>query len=116
MDTPCVLTSRFPGSLRIAGELDISALSRVSEALDQLALHDHVYLELSNLTFMDSAGVHAVIYAAKLAEPTGRLVLIGPTRQVQHVLDVSGVAKALPNLEIVHAVHRRDLRSHGTCE
>ena len=102
MDSLCEVTPGFPGSLRLAGELDISALSRIIEALDRLKPHGDLELDLTGLTFMDSAGVYVLTYAATLVEPMGRLVLVGPTRQVQRVLDLSGIVQWAPNVEVVH--------------
>jgi anti-anti-sigma factor len=113
MDSPCTLTSQSPRSLRIAGELDISTVSGVVEALGRLDAHDDVYLNLRDLTFMDSAGVHVLVHAARLVKPS-RLVLVAPTRQVQRVLDLSGVVDSMGNLQIVHPTPASGNRLNGT--
>jgi anti-anti-sigma factor len=100
MDTFCLLTPGPPGCFRLTGELDISALSCIIETLDHLDPCGDLELDLSGLTFMDSAGVHVLVYVAALVEPTGRLRLVGPTRQVRRVLDLSGIAKSIRNIEI----------------
>ena len=53
-------------------------------------------LDLSELTFMDASGLHAILTArARLAEADGRFVLLKGCRQVQRMFELTGVDSAL---------------------
>jgi anti-sigma B factor antagonist len=84
--------------IELAGELDLSAVTRVSEAfasaLDSGA--EAIVLDLRELEFVDSTGVHAILTAARLAGEQGRrFVLVRGPRQVQRIFEISGIADRL---------------------
>jgi anti-sigma B factor antagonist len=89
----CVAFAHEPGVARLApsGELDIAAAARLAEALSNVA-DDAVLviLDLSQLTFMDSSGLHAILTAhARLREAGGSLVLIPGPRAVQRIFELT---------------------------
>lgn len=84
----------------LAGELD---LATVPAAESELARTERetafVLLDLRAVTFMDSAGLHMVMHAARrLAERNGRLVLVDGPRTVHRIFEVTGT---IDHLEIV---------------
>jgi len=86
--------------LRATGELDIATAPQLAEMLGQAEERcQRVVLDLRELTFMDSAGVHAIIDATLRATAAGRrLVLVrGPS----HVDRVFELTRASASLEIV---------------
>lgn len=80
--------------LALHGELDIGASPYLEKLLDDLRGegHSRVMLELSELTFVDSAGVSVLIKAKKEAEAAGsQFVLRRPTAQVHRVFALVGM-------------------------
>lgn len=88
-----------PGITRVTlnGELDLAAAPRLDEALSEAARGSvAVILDLSELTFMDSSGLHAIVTArARLAEAACRLVLFRGRRQVRRMFELTGVDRVL---------------------
>jgi anti-sigma B factor antagonist len=67
--------------VHVAGELDIATTPQLVETLHASMLDVHlVVLDLRELAFMDSAGVHAIVAASNRARRAGRrlLLLRGP--------------------------------------
>jgi anti-sigma B factor antagonist len=82
----------------LSGELDLSTVPRL-----QTCLQEHqragaaVIVDLSQVTFIDSSGIGALIRAFKDSENGRRLLtVIAADTQVERVLQVSGVDKTLP--------------------
>jgi anti-sigma B factor antagonist len=81
--------------LALGGELDAITAPSLAEQLDALAAESCpcILLELSGLTFVDSAGVSVLVKAKHEAEANGRrLTLRSPTEQVRQVFSVVGLA------------------------
>jgi anti-sigma B factor antagonist len=81
--------------LALEGELDAITAPSLAEQLDALAAEacPLLLLELSGLTFVDSAGVSVLVKAKHEAEANGRrLTLRSPTEQVRQVFSVVGLA------------------------
>jgi anti-sigma B factor antagonist len=81
--------------LALAGELDVISAPDLAEQLDALAADacPRVLIELSRLSFVDSAGVSVLVKARHEAEANGRrLILRNPTEQVHQVFSVLGLA------------------------
>jgi anti-anti-sigma factor len=82
----------------LAGELDLSTVSRFVDAIDD-ALDERppvVELDLSQLTFIDSSGVGAYVTAFRRAKAQGTSLSVGNrSALVQRVLELSGVEEAL---------------------
>jgi anti-sigma B factor antagonist len=78
--------------VRIVGELDIGVASNVASAVDELidAGFGHVVVDLRELRFMDSAGVHMLLSAREAAERRKcAMSLIRGPREVQRVLELT---------------------------
>jgi anti-anti-sigma factor len=95
------MTERIEGEelvICLAGELDLASqqplLARLYEAGDRRA---NVVLDLSELSFIDSTGLSALILAHKDAERDGWGFRIKPdlSPAVQQVFTVSGIGPAL---------------------
>ncbi len=85
-------------TLRLSGELDLLS----SPALEQELEHangsdcDVILLDLRELEFMDSTGLHVLVKAHQRAQESGRsLVLTKGGDQVQRLLDLTGVAELI---------------------
>jgi anti-sigma B factor antagonist len=86
--------------LRLIGELDIAGVDALFEWVESLA-GDHasqcLYLDLAELTFIDSSGIRALIAVGKRIG--GRVILLSPKPSVAKILDIVRV-DSLPGLEI----------------
>jgi anti-sigma B factor antagonist len=86
--------------VRATGELDITNAPQLAELLGQAEERcQRVVLDLRELTFMDSAGVHVIVDATLRATAAGRrLVLVRGPSNVDRVFDLT---RASDTLEIV---------------
>ena len=81
--------------LALSGELDVVSAPELELCLNEVMAEPHarVVLDLSDLAFVDSAGVSVLIKARQDAEVNGRtLVLARPTEQVHRVFALVGLA------------------------
>jgi anti-sigma B factor antagonist len=94
--------------VRLSGELDLATAPQLAGALAEVPDGTAVViLDLSELTFMDSTGLHLVVSArARLAEAGCRLVLVPGGRQVQRIFEITGTKH---HLEFISAPNARDL-------
>jgi anti-sigma B factor antagonist len=92
-------STEAPGILlRLGGELDASSAPELDRRLRELTDEGHprVLLDLSGLSFVDSAGVSVLIRAKHDAEERGyTLILRRPTPQVQGVFALLGLLRWL---------------------
>jgi anti-sigma B factor antagonist len=88
--------------VRLAGELDMSSapqlVTTLAETVDRTS---DLELDLSELTFMDSSGLHVIINVAKTLDGRATLVLIAPLPAVARVLEIAGIATSIPNVKII---------------
>lgn len=78
--------------VHVTGELDLTTAPLLRRALRDAHVYAHVVvLDLRELTFMDSSGVHAILdAAASVRRGDGRLILVrGPTH-VDRALNLTG--------------------------
>lgn len=90
--------------VRLDGEVDASNASILAEivALERLRHGDQVRLELDGLSFMDGAGVRALLAIAReLREDGGLLVLVSPGYIVRKALSVLTPEELLDSIRIV---------------
>ena len=81
--------------LALSGELDVVSAPELELCLNEVLAepHDRVVLDLSELAFVDSAGVSVLIKAKQDADSSGHmLVLARPTEQVHRVFALVGLA------------------------
>lgn len=80
--------------LRLVGELDMDTASRLAAALEPVYEHGvaTLVLDLSELGFIDSSGLHHLVKALKhQRERGGEVVLHAPTNQTLRVLELVGL-------------------------
>jgi anti-anti-sigma factor len=89
-------------SIRLIGELDSSNVGHVADRLEEeLRGADELTLDISELTFMDSQGLHLLIKLGEVAAERGSAVrLFNCPPQVKRLLDVA-VPTGIPGVEIV---------------
>lgn len=81
------------------GELDIATTPELEQALADAAADAvrEIVLDLRELTFMDSTGLRALAQANATAEQSGvTLSIIRGQRQIERVLEISGLGALLP--------------------
>jgi anti-sigma B factor antagonist len=88
-------------TLILSGELDLLSSPRLEEALSALdegerADPELVVIDLRELEFMDSTGLHLLIQAQQHAEESGRrLALIRGREQVHRLLSLTGIEELI---------------------
>src|SRR5688500_17687628 len=83
------------GRVTITGELDADAAPRLISAMHEIAAPPRrgVELDCEGLTFLDSAGVRALIVARNEAIRNGiDLVLVHPSAQLTRVIEMTGLS------------------------
>jgi anti-sigma B factor antagonist len=96
---PFVCTWKTGGSgaawVHVAGELDLATTPRLRHTLGEAQLNARVVvLDLRELTFMDSAGIHAILDAATDArQAAGRLILVRGPAPVDRVFTLTGACE-----------------------
>jgi anti-anti-sigma factor len=84
----------------LTGELDMAGRPVLDEAIgDAVAAGGPILLDLSDVSFMDSTGINAILAAAKRL-PSGCIILHGLRGEPQKVLDLTDVG-SLPVLHVV---------------
>ncbi len=84
--------------LSLSGELDLAVADRLRSRLQQLArAHATVILDLSDLQFIDSTGLHVLITNFNQASRNGWQLRIDPnlTSPVRRVVEIIGIAHIL---------------------
>jgi len=72
----------------LAGELDLASAPQLAGALGNLGAAD-VILDMSKVTFVDSAGLHVLASAGREARQAGGTVICAaPSKQVQRVFEI----------------------------
>jgi anti-sigma B factor antagonist len=101
MQSDFAVESRSIGAatvLILTGELDLVSGPRLAEALRRVEDSDAelLVLDLRELEFMDSTGLHLLVKAQQMAERSGRrLALVRGGEQVQRLLSLTGLAELL---------------------
>lgn len=85
--------------LRLIGELDMSALRQLEDALEGTSGEGQATLDLSELTFIDSTGLQALVQYARSEDGNGPVILKRPSPFVLRLLEIADL-KNHPALEI----------------
>ena len=84
----------MPGGVAVVfvtGELDLATVPRLDEEFAAVAA-DVVVIDLSGCTFLDSAGIRALVGMAKELDATGRgLRLVTSDPGILRLLEITGV-------------------------
>ncbi len=87
-------------TIHLAGELDHHSardgLGAIDRLLDEYMPRDAV-LDMSGLTFMDSAGLALILKTERRMRTSGgRAAIANPTKQPLRVLEASGIERKIP--------------------
>ena len=93
--------TRVGGVCRLTpvGELDIATAPLLESAFDAVFRDDDaemIVVDLTELRFMDSTGIHMLLRMRAACEDADRLRVINGSRAVERILDVSGARAHLP--------------------
>jgi anti-anti-sigma factor len=86
----------------VAGELDLATSPQLRQALGEARQDARlVVLDVREITFIDSAGVHAILDAARDAQREGhQLMLVRGPAHVDRVLALTGVSARISTFEL----------------
>jgi anti-anti-sigma factor len=95
--------------VRVAGELDKLAIDQVRSRLDRLVAAGKLVVDLDDVTFIDSAGLHALFGFARLTGPhRARVALVvaeaSPVSRVIGLVHLGDVVPVLPTVEAAVSV------------
>jgi len=91
-------------ALRLSGEIDLGNSPDLQSALEAAIQQEGpILIDVHELTFIDSTGIHVLVEAAKALQNHGCLVIHGEQKQLSKILDLIGVDAMVKNL---HRVHR----------
>jgi anti-sigma B factor antagonist len=85
--------------LRVAGEIDMATVGPLVETMTEI-LHDplvrYLVVDLAEVPFLDSSGIHAIVSACLLAsDHHDGFELVNCQPNVRRVLEITGVDKML---------------------
>jgi len=92
-----------PNRYRISGELDMDSAPRLEEALAPVVGTAPLTLDLGDLTFIDSSGLHALVKLSTRMNGSAPLTLGNVPVGVQRILDIVGL-ESLPGIVVEHDV------------
>jgi anti-anti-sigma factor len=100
----CTLRShgRDAAWIRVTGELDLAAAPQLSRALsDAAAFASRIVLDLRELSFMDSSGLHLIVAATRRQrEAGGRLVLVRGPHQIDRIFSLTGLTEVVEFIDL----------------
>ena len=88
--------------LKLAGELDAVTLPMLTELFDAQNGRNgrpNVVLDLSELTFIDSCGIHAIVSFARSREAIGTVTLTGSSAFLRKLFEITQIIE-VPNLRV----------------
>lgn len=87
--------------VHLTGELDLSAAAELERTLRQAQARASVVLDLRELTFVDSSGLHVIVNAnARAIRAYGRLVVVRGARELDRLLTVIGLCELLEIVDL----------------
>ncbi len=108
--------------VRVGGELDTFGAQTFRERVGQLVTADRCVVDLGELSFVDSAGLHALFGVGRVAKEVGASVVFvvpadSPVRRVIDLVQLADVASVCDTLELaisqLSTVPGRGLRDKG---
>jgi anti-anti-sigma factor len=91
------------------GELDLATAPLLESAFDAVfedGAVEMIVVDLTELSFMDSTGIHLLVRMRAACEGADRLRVINGSRAVERVLELSGVRAHLPIISSDHPLAR----------
>ena len=85
--------------LHLAGELDMESAHMLERAFAALPPSGPATLDLSELTFIDSSGLHAIVEFARTQNGNGAVVLTGLSAPMVRLFEITNIAEH-PGIDI----------------
>jgi anti-sigma B factor antagonist len=84
--------------LTLQGDLDAAACDQLRAVFDELLAADsHAVIDMTDVVFIDSSGLGAIVGGARrMRERGGEILLAGPRPAVARVLRMTGIDRVLP--------------------
>jgi len=85
--------------VKLSGRLDIIGTGEIETRFSGCCAGDkvHVIVDLAGVDFLASIGIRMLVLTAKsVAYRGGRMVLLNPTEDVYHILDLAGILSIIP--------------------
>ena len=95
----CLECRRTPEGVVASGDVDLHTASEFEEQVSEavmLSTAGTFLVDLSGVTFLDSAGLQALIRVLELRD--GHRMIVEPSRQIFTLLHLCGLTGALPNV------------------
>jgi anti-anti-sigma factor len=88
--------------ISLTNEIDLASAGTVASALEPLvAAGGPVTIDLSNVTFMDSTGLHVMADAAAVLGDRGCIILHGAQGSAARVLEMTQFRSLRPNVHLI---------------
>jgi anti-anti-sigma factor len=103
-----------PWLLHLSGELDLDCGPALTVTLQRPTRRSGtVGLDLSELTFMDSTGIHAIMETVRLLGEFGRIVLFNPSPIIRHLIEICGLVGIIDINDDLSPAHHLDRPNAG---
>lgn len=91
--------------VRLEGDVDKLAVEQARARLDPLAASGRLVIDLDQVSFIDSAGLHALFGLGRVASAAGGglALAVPPACAVAHVVEIVRLADVMPVRESVEA-------------
>ena len=76
----------------LRGELDLSTVEILASSLaSMIAQRGHLTLDMGEVSFVDSTGLHGLLGIAEVVGPEGRVLLRRPRRSLRRMIEIAGI-------------------------
>jgi anti-anti-sigma factor len=98
---PLTITPLVPPrhGLHLIGELDMATVAQLKTAFETVSGNGPVTLDLAELTFIDSTGLHAIMEFARSKNGSGPVLLASPSATAKRAIEVAGLG-GHPGVEV----------------
>ncbi len=99
MNLECIDTSGGNLVVKLCGEMDALGCTKIRTGLEQITdtENTNVSLDLSQVSFLDSSGISAIVFLYKRLKAQGRtLIIVGVQGQPQELIKLLRIDSAIP--------------------
>ena len=88
-----IVNAANPVVIRASGELDIATVGSLQTCLESAASNGGpVEVDMTEVTFMDSSGLRALIIEREAADGAGRGFVVVPSEAVRRLITIAGLS------------------------
>ena len=85
--------------IKLTGEVDMATARQLTEALANVSSESEIHFELSELSFIDSSGLSAIVAYARSRNGAGALVMLNPPDHIERLFVITSLDQH-PKIEI----------------